>query len=44
MSKKQNERWYDVIRGPLVTEKATQGAENNQVTFEVAKDSTKPEI
>lgn len=44
MSKDGKERWYDVIRSPLVTEKATQGAEHNQVTFRVATDATKPEI
>ena len=37
-------RWYDIIRSPVVTEKATQGAENNQVTFKVSRDATKPEI
>ena len=30
MSIKKEERWYDIIRSPVVTEKATQGAENNQ--------------
>jgi large subunit ribosomal protein L23 len=44
MSIKKEERWYDIIRSPVVTEKATQGAENNQVTFRVARDATKPEI
>ena len=44
MSKTAQERWYDVIRSPLVTEKATQGSEHNQVTFRVSTDSTKPEI
>jgi len=38
------ERQYDIIRKPVITEKSTQGAENNQVTFEVAMDATKPEI
>ena len=37
-------RWYDIIRSPVVTEKAIQGAENNQVTFKVSRDATKPEI
>jgi len=36
--------WYDIIRGPLVTEKSTRGSEHNQVTFRVAKDATKPQI
>ena len=44
MSKTAQERWYDVIRSPLVTEKATQGSEHNQVTFRVSTDATKPEI
>lgn len=35
---------YDVILSPVITEKATLGGENNQVTFKVAIDSTKPEI
>ena len=44
MSKTAQERWYDVIRSPVVTEKATQGSEHNQVTFRVSTDATKPEI
>ncbi len=39
-----NERLYEVIRRPLVTEKSTLGSEYNQVTFEVPVDATKPEI
>ncbi len=35
---------YDVIRSPVITEKATVAAENNQVVFNVAKTATKPEI
>ena len=35
---------YDVIRSPVVTEKATIAAEQNQVVFNVAKSATKPEI
>ncbi|WCL55636.1 MULTISPECIES: 50S ribosomal protein L23 [Kordiimonadales] len=35
---------YDVIVSPVITEKATLGAENNQVTFKVAIDATKPQI
>lgn len=38
------ERMYQVILSPVITEKATLGAENNQVTFKVATDATKPEI
>ncbi len=35
---------YDVIRKPIITEKATMASENGAVVFEVAMDSTKPEI
>ena len=44
MSTEPKERWYDIILGPVVTEKSTQGAEHNQVTFKVRRDATKPEI
>ncbi len=35
---------YDVIKSPVITEKATLGSENNQVTFKVAIDASKPQI
>lgn len=35
---------YDVIRRPIVTEKATMCAEANAVVFEVSKEASKPEI
>jgi large subunit ribosomal protein L23 len=35
---------YDVIRSPIVTEKATMASEHNAVVFEVAIDSNKPQI
>ena len=35
---------YDVIVKPVITEKATLTSENNGVVFQVAKDSTKPQI
>ena len=35
---------YDVIRRPVITEKATMASEANAVVFEVAMDATKPEI
>ena len=35
---------YDVIKSPVITEKATLGSEHNQVTFKVAIDATKPAI
>jgi len=44
MSRDVKERWYDIILGPLVTEKSTQGSDNNQVTFKVSLDASKPEI
>jgi large subunit ribosomal protein L23 len=35
---------YDVIRKPVITEKATMASEAGAVVFQVAMDSTKPEI
>lgn len=37
---------YDVLRAPVITEKATLGSEHDktQVTFKVATSATKPEI
>ncbi|MBU2888902.1 MULTISPECIES: 50S ribosomal protein L23 [Celeribacter] len=35
---------YDVIRKPIITEKATLASENGAVVFEVAIDSNKPQI
>jgi large subunit ribosomal protein L23 len=37
-------RHYDVIVAPVITEKATLAAENNQVVFKVARNATKPQI
>jgi large subunit ribosomal protein L23 len=34
----------DLVRRPIITEKATLLLENNQYTFEVSPKSTKPEI
>jgi large subunit ribosomal protein L23 len=39
-----NLKHYDIIRSPVITEKATIQAENNKVVFNVAKTATKPEI
>ena len=39
-----NLKHYDIIRTPVVTEKATLQAENNKVVFNVARTATKPEI
>lgn len=38
------ERMYDIIRAPVITEKSTMGSQYNQVTFRVPLDATKPEI
>ena len=38
------ERKYEVVRAPVITEKATLISENNQVTFTVALDASKHEI
>jgi len=38
------ERAYEIIRRPLITEKATLISEHNQVTFLVSLDASKPEI
>ena len=38
------EAMYDVIRNPLITEKATALSERGQVVFRVAIDATKPQI
>ena len=35
---------YDVIRKPIITEKATQASENGAYVFEVSIDSNKPQI
>jgi len=45
VSKRYDEREIpDIIRKPLITEKATIALENNQYTFEVAPKATKPQI
>ncbi|MEQ9835923.1 MAG: 50S ribosomal protein L23 [Roseitalea porphyridii] len=38
------ERMYDIIRRPVITEKSTVLSQFNQVTFQVPLDATKPEI
>ncbi len=38
------EAMFDIIRGPLITEKATALSEMNQVGFKVSLDATKPGI
>lgn len=37
-------KYYDVILGPVITEKSTLGAEHNQVTFRVAIGANKQQI
>jgi large subunit ribosomal protein L23 len=37
-------RHYDVILSPVITEKATNASERNQVVFRVAPHATKPQI
>jgi large subunit ribosomal protein L23 len=48
MAKKQaklvDNRHYDVVVAPHITEKATLLSENNAVVFKVATDASKPEI
>ena len=34
----------DIIRRPVITEKAMKGSEHNQVVFEVSLNATKPQI
>jgi large subunit ribosomal protein L23 len=38
------EAMYDIVRAPVITEKATALSEKNQVVFRVAIDATKPQI
>jgi len=38
------QQMYDIVRAPVITEKATAASEHNQVTFRVALDATKREI
>jgi large subunit ribosomal protein L23 len=37
-------RHYDLILSPIITEKATNASERNQVMFRVASHATKPQI
>ena len=37
-------RHYDIILAPVITEKATNASEHNQVIFRVARHATKPQI
>ena len=42
--KQMNAALCDIIMRPVITEKAMKSAENNQVTFVVSLDATKPQI
>lgn len=42
--KMSREALFDIVRAPLITEKATAMSEKNQVAFKVASSATKPEI
>lgn len=48
MAKKQeavvDNRHYDVVLGPHITEKSTMASEHNAVVFRVANGASKPEI
>ena len=44
MTERFNRRLPDVIRRPLITEKATRALERNQYTFEVDPRAAKPDI
>jgi large subunit ribosomal protein L23 len=37
-------RDFDIVLSPVITEKATFGADRNEVTFKVSLDATKPQI
>jgi large subunit ribosomal protein L23 len=39
-----DERHYNVIVSPVITEKATAASEQNKVVFRVSRDATKPQI
>lgn len=38
------EQHYDAIISPVITEKSTIAAENNQIVFKVSNEATKPQI
>jgi large subunit ribosomal protein L23 len=38
------DRYYDIIKSPVITEKATMASEFNQVIFKVAPKATKPQV
>jgi large subunit ribosomal protein L23 len=44
MARISKARAYDIVRSPVITEKATMASEHNQVTFRVPLDASKGEI
>ncbi|HHO70285.1 MAG TPA: 50S ribosomal protein L23 [Halothiobacillus sp.] len=40
----RKERLFEVLRAPVVTEKASRVAENNQYVFKVSRDATKADV
>ena len=44
VTKLSRERMYDIVRRPVITEKATMASEHNQVTFRVPLDAHKREV
>ena len=40
----QKPEHYDIVRKPIITEKATMASEANAVVFEVSMDANKPQI
>jgi large subunit ribosomal protein L23 len=38
------EQMYDLIVGPVITEKSTRASEHNQVIFKVRTEATKPQV
>ncbi len=38
------EKYYDIVRSPVITEKSTMMSEHNKVMFNVARSASKPEI
>jgi large subunit ribosomal protein L23 len=43
-TKLTRQQMYDIIRAPVITEKATAASEHNQVVFRVALDAPKREV
>ena len=39
-----DERHYNIIVSPVITEKSTAASEQNKVVFRVSRDATKPQI